>query len=310
MSLLVIAEHDHQTLNTATLQTMTAARQMDTEIDIAVLGDNCQAVAEQAACIEGIRHVYLFDSPELTGQSAQALTPTLKALASTYHAVFCSASSFGKDVMPRVAAQLGVSMVSDIIAVSGKNHFLRPIYAGNALQEVVAKDSICCVTVRASAFDKTGSAGTPVEIQTQTAVATASDVMQVLQLEMPNRERPDLASATIVVSGGRGVGSSENFKLLEQLADKLGAALGASRAAVDAGFVSNDLQVGQTGKVVAPMLYIAVGISGAIQHLAGMKDSQVIVAINTDPDAPIFDVADYGLVGDLHKIVPELIAQL
>ena len=310
MTVLVIAEHDNAALHATTLNTVTAAARLGGEIHLLVAGSDCAAVAEAGSRIQGIGKVLHADAPYLGSQLAEELTPLLHGIAQGYSHVLAPASTFGKNLLPRLSARLDVAAISEIIAVVSADTFVRPIYAGNALATVQSIDPIKVITVRPTAFAaaETGATAAPVEnIATPSAAALSSLVSR----ELTESTRPELGAARVVVSGGRGLASAEQFhQLLEPLADKLGAALGASRAAVDAGFVPNDCQVGQTGKVVAPTLYIAVGISGAIQHLAGMKDSKVIVAINKDPDAPIFQVADYGLVGDLFELVPALTAAL
>jgi electron transfer flavoprotein alpha subunit len=305
MTILVIAEHDHQSLKAATLNTVTAASKIGGDIHILVAGSNCGGAAQQAASLQGVSSVKVADAAHYQNQTAENLTALVIAQAGNYSHILAPATTFGKNLLPRVAALLDVAQISEITGVESADTFIRPIYAGNALATVQSADKIKVITVRSTAFDAAMSGGSAaVE-----AIAAANDTNQttLTNRELTKSERPELGAAKIIVSGGRGLGSGENYhKLLEPLADKLGAALGASRAAVDAGFVPNDYQVGQTGKIVAPQLYIAVGISGAIQHLAGMKESKVIVAINKDPDAPIFQVADYGLVGDLFELVPQL----
>ena len=307
MSVLVIAEHDNAELKPATLHTVTAAKEVAgaEEIHVLVAGHGCDAVAQAAAAIPGVAKVLLADAPEHEHRLAENLAPLLVELAKGYGHVLAPATTSGKNVMPRAAALLDVQQVSDISAVVSADTFVRPIYAGNAMATVKSGDPIKLITVRTTAFDAAPGEGGSAAVE---AVASGGDagLAEYLGADLTESERPELTSARVVISGGRGMQSSENFAMLERIADKLGAAVGASRAAVDAGFVPNDYQVGQTGKVVAPDLYIAVGISGAIQHLAGMKDSKVIVAINKDEDAPIFQVADYGLVADLFKAVPEL----
>lgn len=313
MTILVIAEHDQQTLRLATLNTITAARQiadaMNTEVHVLVAGHQCQGAAQQAAGIAGVVAVACADAPCYGEQTAENLAALIVVNAAGHSHIVAPATSFGKNTLPRVAALLDVAQISDIVAIEDPATFVRPIYAGNALATVRSIDPTKVLTVRTTAFDAAGSGGSG-------AIRDALPAPDLAQSRLVGREltkstRPELGAATVIVSGGRGVGSGENYhSVLEPLADQLGAALGASRAAVDAGYVSNDYQVGQTGKIVAPQLYVAVGISGAIQHLAGMKDSKVIVAINKDPDAPIFQVADYGLVADLFVAVPELVASL
>jgi electron transfer flavoprotein alpha subunit len=309
MTILVIAEHDQQSLKAATLNTVTAASKIGGDIHVLVAGSNCSAAAQQAAQLQGVSSVKVADAAHYQNQTAENLTALVITLAGNYSHILAPATTFGKNLLPRVAALLDVAQISEITGVESADTFIRPIYAGNALATVQSADKIKVITVRSTAFDAANSGGSAaVE-----AIAAAADTNQttLTNRELTKSERPELGAAKIIVSGGRGLGSGENYhKLLEPLADKLGAALGASRAAVDAGFVPNDYQVGQTGKIVAPQLYIAIGISGAIQHLAGMKESKVIVAINKDPDAPIFQVADYGLVADLFETVPTLVAAI
>lgn len=309
MSILVIAEHDNQTIKAATLNTVTAAAALGSDVHVLVAGSGCGAAAEAAAKIAGVSKVRVADAAHLEAQTAENVAELVKGLAADYSHILVPATSAGKNMLPRVAAQLDVAQISDIVAIEDADTFVRPIYAGNALATVRSADPIKLITVRTTAFEAAGEGGSAA-IE---AVAAAADLglAALVSREIVKSARPELGAAKIIVSGGRGVGSGENYHaMLEPLADKLGAALGASRAAVDAGYVPNDYQVGQTGKIVAPQLYIAVGISGAIQHLAGMKDSKVIVAINKDPEAPIFQVADYGLVGDLFSVVPELTGAL
>jgi electron transfer flavoprotein alpha subunit len=309
MTVLVLAEHDNKTLKGATLNAVSAAQAIGGEIHILVAGDGARPAAEAAARIPGVAKVRLAEDPALAHGLAENVAPLLAKLAGEYSHVLAAATTSGKNIMPRVAALLDVMQVSDIQAVVSPDTFVRPIYAGNALATVQSKDPIKIVTVRATGFPAAPAEGGSAAIEEVSGAASAG-LSEFVGAELSKSERPELTSARIVISGGRGMQSGENFKLLESVADKLGAAVGASRAAVDAGFVPNDYQVGQTGKIVAPELYIAVGISGAIQHLAGMKDSKVIVAINKDEEAPIFQVADYGLVGDLFKIIPELDQEL
>ena len=309
MTILVIAEHDNQTLKPATLNTIKAAQQIGGDIDVLVAGSGCQAVAQAAAAIAGVSKVKLADNAAYQHQLAENLSQLVAALAPAYSHVLASATTTGKDMLPRAAALLGVNMVGDIVAVVSADTFKRPIYAGNAIATVQTADAIKLLSVRGTAFDPAAATGGSAAIAAVSDVFTANNT-QFVGEEIVKSDRPELTAAKVVVSGGRGLGSGENFALVYALADKLGAAVGASRAAVDAGYVPNDMQVGQTGKVVAPQLYMAIGISGAIQHLAGMKDSKVIVAINKDPEAPIFQVADYGLVGDLFTVVPELITKI
>ena len=306
MAILVIAEHDNAALKSATLTTLGAAAKLGGEVHLLVAGSGCAAIADEAAKIAGVAKVLLADSPDYAHGLAENLAPLVVGLAKGgYSHVLAPATSAGKTLAPRVAALLDVAQISEVIAVDGADTFQRPIYAGNAIATVQSSDAIKVLTVRGTAFPAVAATGGAATVE---ALASAGDagLSAFVGQELSKSERPELTSARVVVSGGRGVGSAENFKLLEALADKLNAAIGASRAAVDAGYIANDAQVGQTGKVVAPELYIAVGISGAIQHLAGMKDSKVIVAINKDEEAPIFQVADYGLVADLFKALPEL----
>jgi electron transfer flavoprotein alpha subunit len=309
MAILVIAEHDNATLKASTLHTLGAAKQIGGDVHVLVAGQGCQAAAQAAAAAQGVAKVLLADAPQYKDQLAENLAALVVGLAKDYGHVLAPATTFGKNFMPRVAALLDVAQVSDISAVKGADTFVRPIYAGSALATVQAKDPIKVVTVRSTGFEAVPATGGAAAV-TPVAAAADTGLSGLVGRELAKSERPELTAARVIVSGGRGMGSGENFKLLEPLADKLNAAMGASRAAVDAGFVPNDWQVGQTGKIVAPELYIAVGISGAIQHLAGMKDSRVIVAINKDEEAPIFQVADYGIVGDLFKVVPELVKEL
>jgi electron transfer flavoprotein alpha subunit len=307
---LVIAEHHQAALNSSTAHAVTAAAKLGSETHVLVAGHEASGAAQAAASLTGVSKVLHADAPHFAKLTAENLTSQILAVleGGSYSHVVAPATSFGKNVSPRVAAKLDVAQVSDVVAIESADTFVRPIYAGNALATVQSKDPIKVITVRTTAFDSAGPGGSAsVESISATPDTGAT---RVTAEELTKSERPELASARIVISGGRGLGSGENFKLLEALADKLNAAIGASRAAVDAGYVPNDYQVGQTGKIVAPDLYIAIGISGAIQHLAGMKDSKVIVAINKDPEAPIFQIADYGLVGDLFEIIPQLTAQL
>lgn len=306
MKSLVIAEHDHKNLKPETLNTVTAAQKIGAPITVLVAGENAAAVASAAAAIDGVTEVLLVDAPYYKNFLAENMAQLVVKIAPEYSHILAAATSNGKNFMPRVAATLDVAQISDIVGVISEDTFVRPIYAGNAIATVQANDATKIITVRSSAFEaaKLTSSGAPIK-----SVAPAEEFgkTRFVKAELSVSARPELAAARVVVSGGRALGSAENFKtVLEPLADKLNAAIGASRAAVDAGYVSNDCQVGQTGKVIAPDLYIAIGISGAIQHLAGMKESKVIVAINKDPDAPIFQIADYGLVGDLFTLVPEL----
>lgn len=304
MTILVIAEHNNQTLSKGTLSTVTAAQKIGGDIHLLVMGSGAQSAADHAAKITGVTTVHHADSDVLKVPLAESYATVVLSVADQFQAILAPASTFGKNILPRVAAKLDIQQISDVIAVEEPKTFKRPIYAGNVIATVETSDEKLVMTVRPTAFDPAKEGGSAM-INTITDVP-AQDLSQFVSMQASEGDRPDLSGASIVVSGGRGVGSAENFKIIEALADKLGAAVGASRAAVDAGYVPNDYQVGQTGKIVAPDLYIAVGISGAIQHLAGMKESKVIVAINTDEDAPIFQVADYGLVADLFEAVPEL----
>ena len=308
MSVLVIAEHDNQELKNATRNTITAAIQIGGDVDVAVVGSDCQSVAENAGKIAGVNKVILVDNACYQHQLAENVAAVIADLGKTYSHILAPSTTTGKNVLPRVGALLDVQPISDVIAVESPDTFQRPIYAGNVIATVKSLDPIKVLTIRGTAFDATGDGGSA-SIENN-SVALDSGTSSFVNEELAKSDRPDLTAARVVVSGGRGMQNGDNFNMLYELADKLEGAVGASRAAVDAGFVPNDMQVGQTGKVVAPDLYIAVGISGAIQHLAGMKDSKVIVAINKDEDAPIFQVADYGLVADLFDAVPELISKL
>jgi len=304
MSILVIGEHDNSSLRPSTLNVVTAAKALGDSIDVLIAGSECQGAAQEAATITGIQRVLVADEPALADGLAENLAPLIQSLAQNYTHVLAPATTYGKNLLPRAAALLDVQQVSDISGIESGDTFVRPIYAGNAMATVRSGDALKLITVRTTAFEpaeQTGSA--PVE---PVSGGVDAQLSTFAGEELTRSERPELTTADIIVSGGRGMQSSENFAMLEALADKLGAAVGASRAAVDAGYVPNDYQVGQTGKVVAPSVYIAVGISGAIQHLAGMKDSKVIVAINKDEEAPIFQVADYGWVTDLFEAIPEL----
>ena len=309
MSILVIAEHDNQSLKGATLNAVTAASQIGGDIHIAVIGANVGAVTQAASAVAGVTKVLSFDDASLTEQTSEAVAAQILSVVGQYSHIVAAASSMAKSVLPRVAAKLDVAQVSEIVEVVSADTFVRPIYAGNVMATVQSSDAVKVITVRTTGFDAVAATGGSAAVEAQAVQAVANGTTFISR-EMAKSDRPELATAKVVVSGGRGLGSAENFKIIEALADKLGAGLGASRAAVDAGYVNNDLQVGQTGKIVAPQLYVAVGISGAIQHLAGMKDSKVIVAINKDADAPIFQVADYGIVGDLFEIVPQLTAAI
>ncbi|UPQ81540.1 FAD-binding protein [Pseudomonas knackmussii] len=305
MTILVIAEHNNAVLAAATLNTVAAAKAIGGDIHVLVAGSNCAAIGEAASRIEGVSKVLVADDAAYGHQLPENVAPLIAGLAKDYTHVLAAATTNGKNFLPRVAAQLDVDQISEIIAVESADTFKRPIYAGNAIATVQSSAPIKVITVRATGFDPVNAEGGSASVE-QVAATGDAGVSSFVGEELAKSDRPELTAAKIVVSGGRGMQNGENFKHLYSLADKLGAAVGASRAAVDAGFVPNDMQVGQTGKIVAPQLYIAVGISGAIQHLAGMKDSKVIVAINKDEEAPIFQVADYGLVGDLFEIVPEL----
>ena len=310
MTTLLIADHNNALLQGATLHTVTAATKLGGEVHVLVAGANAGAAAQAAAQLAGVAKVLHADAPHLDKPTAENVAATVVALvkAGGYSHVLASATGFGKNIAPRVAALLDVAQISEITAIESADTFVRPIYAGSAFATVQSKDPVKVITVRATAFDSAGTGGSAA-IES-VAAAPDTGLSKVTGQELTKSDRPELTSARVVISGGRGVGSAENFKLLDALAIKLNAAIGASRAAVDAGYVANDLQIGQTGKIVAPDLYIAVGISGAIQHLAGMKDSKVIVAINKDSEAPIFQIADYGLVGDLFQVLPELTAAI
>ncbi len=305
MSILVIAEHDNNELKGSTLNTVTAASEIGGDISILVAGSNSSTVAGQASSIAGIKSVIHVDDPLYENFLAEDLGNLVVAVADGFNYILAPATTFGKNFLPRVAAKLDVQQISDIISVEDGDTFKRPIYAGSCIATVKSSDPVKVITVRTTAFDASLMSDETATIDSGTPVDSLNNSSFVSD-EIAESDRPELTAAEVIVSGGRALGSSENFKIIEELADKLGAAVGASRAAVDAGYVPNDYQVGQTGKIVAPSLYIAIGISGAIQHLAGMKDSKVIVAINKDEDAPIFQVADYGLVGDLFEAVPEL----
>ncbi|MEX3960415.1 electron transfer flavoprotein subunit alpha/FixB family protein [Trinickia sp. EG282A] len=314
MTILVIAEHDNAAIKSATLSTVAAAAVIamftGDEVHVLVAGRDADAAAERASTIAGVSKVLLADAPQLAEGLAENVEATVVTIARGYSHILAPATAYGKNIAPRVAAKLDVAQISDITAVDSADTFERPIYAGNAIATVQSSDPLKVITVRATGFDPVAAEGGSASVEKIDAAADTG-ISQFVSREVTKLDRPELTSAKIIVSGGRGLGSGENYtKVLEPLADKLGAALGASRAAVDAGFVPNDYQVGQTGKIVAPQLYVAVGISGAIQHLAGMKDSKVIVAINKDPEAPIFSVADYGVVADLFTAVPELVDRL
>ncbi len=309
MAILVLAEHANATLKPATAKAVSAAAAIGGDIHVLVVGHQAQGAANAAACLHGVTKVHLADALAYEHLLAETVAPLVVDLAAGYTHIVAPATTTGKNVLPRVAAALDVAQVSDVIAIVADDTFVRPIYAGNALATVRSLDPIKVMTVRVAAFAAAADKGACAPIAAVSVVPTP-DISRFVSQDVSISERPELTSARIVVSGGRGMGNGENFKILEALADRLGAAIGASRAAVDAGFVPNDYQVGQTGKIVAPDLYVAVGISGAIQHIAGMKDSKVVVAINRDQEAPIFQVADYGIVGDLFDLVPELTLEL
>ncbi|MDH3229963.1 MAG: FAD-binding protein [Alphaproteobacteria bacterium] len=309
MSVLVIAEHDDAELKPATLNTVTVARALGGEIHVLVVGEGCGGVAEAAAKIDGVAKVLVADAPEYAHRLAENVANLVVGLADGYSHILAPHTTSGKNILPRAAALLDIQPVSDITAVISEDTFERPIYAGNGVATVQSTDTKKLITVRTTAFEPAAADGGPATVE-QVAGTGDAGLSSFVRADTSKSERPELTSAKIIISGGRGMASGENFDMLERVADKLGAAVGASRAAVDAGFVPNDYQVGQTGKIVAPDLYIAVGLSGAIQHLAGMKDSKVIVAINKDEEAPIFQVADYGIVGDLFDVVPQLEAEL
>jgi electron transfer flavoprotein alpha subunit len=308
MATLVIAEHDNASLKGSTLNTVTAASECGGEVHVLIAGANCGAAAEAGVQLAGVTKVLVADGAQFADGLAENVAEQVLSLASNYSHILAPATAYGKNILPRVAARLDVAQISEITKVISPDTFERPIYAGNAIATVQSADSVKVITVRITGFDAAALGGTAA-IKNVEAAADAGKSSFVSR-ELARSDRPELTAAKIIISGGRGMGSGDAFKILEPLADRLGAAMGASRAAVDAGYVPNDWQVGQTGKIVAPQLYIAVGISGAIQHLAGMKDSKTIVAINKDPDAPIFSVADYGLAGDLFELVPELVAAL
>ena len=308
MSILVIAEHTNRELQPETAKVVTAAVKVGLEVEVLVAGKGCQYVANEASKLSGVAKVLLADSASYENQLAENIAPLIVELARGYTHILAAATTNGKNFMPRVAAHLQVAQISEIISVESPSSFKRPIYAGNAIATVESEDDVKVITVRASSFDACDNYGNAPVVEIDKNYTTS--IAEFVKQELSESERPQLTAANVVIAGGRGLQSGENFKLLETLADKLGGAVGASRAAVDAGFVPNDMQVGQTGKIVAPDLYFAVGISGAIQHLAGMKDSKVIVAINKDEEAPIFQIADYGLVGDLFEVIPELNREL
>jgi len=305
MAILVIAEHDNATLKGATLNTITAATKIGGDVEVLVAGAGCGAAAEAAAKVAGVAKVLVADNAAYEYQLAENMGELVAELVKGYSHILAAATTTGKDFLPRAAALLDVNMISEVIGIEGEDTFVRPIYAGNAIATVKSSDSIKVMTVRGTAFDAAAAEGGSAATES-VDVAKDAGVSAFASEELAKSDRPELTAASVVISGGRGMGNGDNFEMLYKVADKIGAAVGASRAAVDAGFVPNDMQVGQTGKIVAPDLYVAVGISGAIQHLAGMKDSKVIVAINKDEEAPIFQVADYGLVADLFDAVPEL----
>jgi len=310
MSVLVLADHDNQKLGDATLSAVTAATKLDSDVHVLVAGKGAQAVADAAAKVAGVTKVLLADDAAYEHALAENVAPLIEGLMGNYDAVLAAATTRGKNILPRVAAKLDVAQISDVTAIHDANTFERPIYAGNAIATVQSSDAKKVITVRGTAFPKAAATGGSASVETVSGTGDAG-LSTFAGAELTHSERPELTSAKIIVSGGRALGSADAFKqYIEPLADKLGAAVGASRAAVDAGYMPNDYQVGQTGKIVAPELYIAAGISGAIQHLAGMKDSKIIVAINKDEEAPIFQVADYGLVGDLFQVIPELTQKL
>jgi electron transfer flavoprotein alpha subunit len=309
MGILVVAEHDNATLKGATLNTIAAAKAIGGDIDVLVAGQGCQAAADAAAKAEGVTKVILVDDAAYAQQLGEAMGDLVAELGKGYSHILAAATTTGKDFLPRTAALLDVNMISEIVKVESADTFARPIYAGNAIATVQSSDSVKVITVRATGFDPVAAEGGSASIENGSAVADKG-ISTFVGEELAKSDRPELTAADIIISGGRGMQNGDNFEMLYKLADKIGAGVGASRAAVDAGFVPNDMQVGQTGKIVAPNLYVAVGISGAIQHLAGMKDSKVIVAINKDEEAPIFQVADYGLVADLFEAIPELDGKL
>ena len=310
MKVLVIAEHDNKQLKPINERTLTAALQLSEAVDIVVVGHHCASVADAAAKFSIVEHVLIANAEEYAHQLAENTAPLIAEVAVNYHVILAPATTFGKNLLPRVAALLNVAMVADVVKIVSTDTFVRPIYAGNALATVQSSDAIKLLTIRGTAFSPQKPSDNKKAVIEEIKKIIPNTLSKFEKQELTVSARPELTTARVIISGGRGLKSADNFKLVEALADRLGAAVGASRAAVDAGFVPNDYQVGQTGKVVAPDLYIAVGISGAIQHLAGMKDSKVIVAINSDPDAPIFQIADYGLVGDLFTLLPELQAEL
>ena len=309
MSILLIAEHNNSNIKAFTLNAINAASKINNEVNVLVAGSNCEAVAKQVAAIPLVKKVLYSDSQNYENILAENLTPLIVKLSDSYSHIIASANTFGKNFMPRVAALLDVSQISDVIKINSSDEFLRPIYAGNAFANVKSNDKKKCITIRPTSFDPAPASGGSAQIEKVEAVEVPS-ISKFIKREETKSERPELGTARIVISGGRGMQSGDNFKLINSIADKLNAAVGASRAAVDAGYIGNDHQVGQTGKVVVPDLYIAVGISGAIQHLAGMKESKVIVAINKDGEAPIFSIADYGLEADLFEALPQFLDEL
>ena len=309
MSILVIAEHDNTNIKGATLNTLAAATQISGDVTLMIAGSDCASVVSEAQTFDGVSKIISTDNDKYKNFLAEDMTELVMSVANNYGHIMAPATTFGKNLLPRISAKLDSQQISDIISVESEDTFKRPIYAGSCIATVKSLDSIKVITVRATAFDPIGTSNSDVTVESLDE-AKSSDISEFVSEEIAKSDRPELTAANIVISGGRGMQSGDNFHLLDSIADKLGAAVGASRAAVDAGFVPNDYQVGQTGKIVAPDLYIAVGISGAIQHLAGMKDSKVIVAINKDEDAPIFQVADYGLVADLFVALPELDTKL
>jgi electron transfer flavoprotein alpha subunit len=309
MSVLVLAEHDHASIKPSTLNAVTAALKLDADVHVLVAGETAGEAAKQAAAIAGVKKVLLADAPAFSHHLPENVAPLLVRLADSYSHIVAPATTYGKNVLPRVAGLKDVQQISDVIEIVDASTFKRPVYAGNAIATVQSSDALKLLTVRTTGFDAADASGGSAPVET-VSDSSESGLSLFVSQELTKSARPELTAAKIVVSGGRGIGSQENFKIIEDMADKLGAAVGASRAAVDSGYAPNDYQVGQTGKVVAPQLYVAVGISGAIQHLAGMKDSKVIVAINKDAEAPIFQIADYGLVADLFEAVPELTKKL
>ena len=309
MPILVIAEHDHAAIKSSTLNTITAASKLGSDIHVLVAGQNSAEASKAAAAISGVTKVFHAEGAEFEHQLPETLAPLVAKIADGYSHILAPGTTFGKNLLPRVAGIKDLQQISDVIEVIDANTFKRPVYAGNAIATVQSSDAIKLITVRTTGFDPASASGGSASVENVTGTG-ANDSSKFVGQELTKTARPDLTAAKVVVSGGRGVGSAENFKIIEALADKIGAAVGASRAAVDSGYAPNDYQVGQTGKVVAPQLYVAIGISGAIQHLAGMKDSKTIVAINKDPEAPIFQVADYGLVADLFQAAPEMTEKL